>query len=165
MSCCDYRPDGGDRPAAPGDLHRTRRVPSFHQGELRAKPGAAGDQLNVDMTFALFDAAVSETDPDRRCPSPPPATLAIPVASGVFTVALDSGTLAFNGPASSERYLRNDRQRHDPVAAHEDQRALRPAGKETAEMSARRRAAALSGTTTPTLNVISTGAGDPATSA
>lgn len=75
-----------------------------YQGELRQ--AGLPVSSNTDMTFALFDAAVGGNQVGSTLSFTAAGGNAVPVLNGIFTVALDFGPLAFNGPASSERYLR-----------------------------------------------------------
>lgn len=88
-------------PRSPAALQGTAFT---YQGELRQ----AGVPVNgnTDMTFALFDAAVGGNQVGPTLSFTAAGGNAIPVANGVFAVDLDFGALAFNGAASSERYLR-----------------------------------------------------------
>lgn len=131
-----------------------------YQGELRQ--AGAPVTGNVDMTFALFDAAVGGNQVGPALSFTAAGGNAIPVASGVFTVALDFGTLAFNGPASSERYLRATVNGTTLSPRTKIESAPYALQAKTAEMAYSVDVPLLlSGTTTPTLNVISTSAGDP----
>jgi hypothetical protein len=74
-----------------------------YQGELRQNGVPASG--NVDMTFALFDAAASGNQVGPTLAYTTAGANPVAVSAGVFTVTLDFGALAFNTLVTDERYL------------------------------------------------------------
>jgi len=74
-----------------------------YQGELRQNGVPANG--NLDMTFALYDAAASGNQVGPTLAFTTAGANPVAVSAGVFTVTLDFGALAFNTLVTDERYL------------------------------------------------------------